>query len=259
MRQFYALCLFFLIELISINLRAAEKPFIISGFDDVIRQAENTGILKAAIKILEKDKTFSGMPELYEMLSKQEAAPKFIIVSAISTWFDGRIDNFLFDTKFPSHRRYLRNWLTQWSIEDFKISKIKEVISERPGRKFIVIFDNSDASLVLANKLHEQFPNQILAIYLRQVVKKNMPASATSFFTAFDIALAEFVADRMTANEVEIVGNAILKEQETAMIFPPYSICPKGFNSCKEVSAAIFPVCEKVQFHVQSLCLRREQ
>ncbi len=258
MRRFYALCLLLLIELVPINLRASEKPVIISGFDDVIRQAENTGILKAAIKILEKDKTFSGMPELYETLSKQEAAPHFIIVSAISTWFDSRIDRFLFETQFPPHRRYLRNWLTQWSIEDFKITRIKEVISERLGRKFIVIFDNSDASLVLANKLHEQFPNQIVAIYLRQVVKKNLPDGATSFFTAFDIALAEFAADRMTAQEVERVGDAILKEKRTDMLFPPYAICPQSYNSCKGMPPGILPVCEKVQVHVQSLCQRRE-
>lgn len=259
MFRLHTLYLLFLIELFALNLGAAEKPYIISGFDDVLRQAENTGILKATIKILETDKTFSGMSELYTIHANQEAVPKFIIVSAISSWFDGRIDSFLIDSKFPAHRRYLRNWLTQWSIEDFKINKIKEVLTERPGRRFIIIFDNSDASLALANKLHEQFPTQIQAIYLRQVIKKDIPSSATSFFTAFDIALAEFAADRMTANEVEIVGHAILKEQETAMLFPIYSICPKSYNACKNVSAAILPICIKVQDHVQSLCRYREQ
>ena len=251
------LWLLFLIELFTPNLHSAERPFIISGFDDVLRQAENTGILKATIKILEKDKTFSGMPELYSIISKQEKVPKFIIVSAISSWFDARIENFLIDTKFPLHHRYLRNWLTQWSIEDFKIRKIKEVISKRPERKFIIIFDNSDASLVLANKLHEQFPNKIQAIYLRKVIKKDTPVNAIYFFTAFDIALAEFAADRITSNEVEVVGNAILKEQEVSNIFPSYSICPKNYSSCKDVSTSILPICEKVQIHVQSLCQHR--
>ncbi len=39
---------------------AVEKPYIISGFDDVLRQAENTGLLKASLQIFEKDKTFVG-------------------------------------------------------------------------------------------------------------------------------------------------------------------------------------------------------
>ena len=56
---------FILTLLLSVQLGANEKPLIISGFDDVLRQAENTSLLKATIKIFEEDKTFSGMPELY--------------------------------------------------------------------------------------------------------------------------------------------------------------------------------------------------
>jgi phosphatidate phosphatase APP1 len=254
MVRFHTVYLFILILLFIFNLKAAEKPYIISGFDDVLRQAENTGIVRVTIKILETDKTFSGMPELYEIISEQEAAPKFIIVSGISTWFDARIDRFLHENKFPPYRKYLRNWLTQRSIEDFKITNIKQVITERRGRKFIVILDNSDASVALTKKLHEKFPNQILAIYLRKVVETSIPATATSFYTAFDIALAEFAANRMTTDQVEIVGKAILNEQQKAMLFPNYSICPKNNNACDNISPAILAVCKKVQIHIESLC-----
>ncbi len=44
--------------------KADQKPYIISGFDDVLRQAENTGLIKASLKILGNDKGFSGMPEI---------------------------------------------------------------------------------------------------------------------------------------------------------------------------------------------------
>lgn len=259
MFRFHTHYLILLIGLFSINLWASEKSFIISGFDDVLRQAENTGILNSAIKILENDKTFSGMPELYTVISSRESIPKFVIVSAISSWFDGRINNFLINSNFPPHRKYLRNWLTEWSIEDFKINRIKEIIKEWPGRRFIVIFDNSDASILLADKLHEQFSNQIQAIYLRQVIEKDIPKSATSFFTAFDIALAEFATGRMNPNEVEIVGHAILKVQEVSMIFPAYSICPKIYRPCGKASPAMLKFCENVQGHIESLCQRRDK
>ncbi len=239
------------------TLHAAEKPFIISGFDDVLRQAENTGFLKSAIKILEKDRVFSGMPELYSTISKQESAPQFVIVSAIAIWFDQRIDNFLKESGFPVHRRYLRNWLTQWSIEDFKMQSIHEIVSQRPSRKFIVIFDNSDASLLLANQLRQQFSNQIEAIYLRKVIEKKLPAETIAFFTAFDIALHEHLSGRLGTSEVETVGNAILKEQEPTRLFPAYSICPRSYDPCKQVDASIFKICQKVQAHIQDLCQRR--
>ncbi len=252
-----AVSLIVLINFFAVTLWAIEKPYIISGFDDVLRQAENTGLVKAALKILEPDKTFSGMPELYTIISKQEAQPKFTLISGISSWFDGRIEGFLSSSRFPTHRRYLRNWLTQWFIEDFKISTMNAVISALPHRKFIVIFDNSDASLALASKLHQQFPNRIHAIYLRHVVEKDIPAAAIYFFTAFDIAISEFKAGRMNTNEVEIIGNAVLNENDASMLFPAYSLCPRNYTICQTATASVLAICENVQAHVRSLCQKR--
>ena len=138
--------IFIIFLLFALDLRASEQPFVISGFDDVLRQAENTGLIKSALKILEEDRTFTGMPELYKALTHEEPSPRFVIVSAISNWFGNRIERFLTSAQFPSNKRYLRNWLTEWSIEKFKIEKIREVLQEKPNRKFIVIFDNSEAS-----------------------------------------------------------------------------------------------------------------
>ncbi len=158
--------------------KADQKPYIISGFDDVLRQAENTGLIKASMKILEDDKGFSGMPELYHLISDQETSPQFVLVSAISNWFDSRIDRFLQNSHFPSHRRYLRNWLTEWSIESFKIEKIKAILKEKGDRQFIVIFDNSEASINLVEEINRQFPKKFVGIYLRQVQNKKLPLGA---------------------------------------------------------------------------------
>jgi hypothetical protein len=116
---------FFFAVFLTLPLVASEKPYIISGFDDVLRRAENTGLIKASLKIFEKDKTFSGMCELYSVISANETVPAFTLVSAISNWFDGRIENLLTRYNCPSHQSYLRNWLTQWSIQSFKIASLK--------------------------------------------------------------------------------------------------------------------------------------
>lgn len=238
--------------------KAAEKPFIISGYDDVLRQAENTGLIKSALKICEKDKTYSGMPELYTIISRGEQAPKFVLVSAISTLFESRISKFLAKSNFPENRRYLRNWVTEWSIEKFKIARVSEILKLKPHRKFIVIFDNSDASVALVDELYTQFPDKIHAIYLHQVVKKETPTGAISFFTAFDIALTEYLANRMSSAEVNEVGNAILKEAKSEMIFPSYSICPDHYNPCANGSAEIEKICVDVRAHIEFLCRQRD-
>lgn len=181
----------------SVAVSAEERPYIISGFDDVLRQAENTSFLRAALKILEKDKSFTGMSELSTGISQFEKPPKFAIVSAISNWLDGRVDRFLRESKYPENRRYLRHWLTEWSIEDFKIQKIAEIIERLPYRDYIVIFDNSNASIGLATRLAKEFPGKIKTVYLRRVVEKATPKNAVSFFSAFDIAMHEFAEGRL--------------------------------------------------------------
>jgi Uncharacterized conserved protein (DUF2183) len=233
---------------------ADDKPIVLSGFDDVLRQAENTGVIKTALKIFEDDTTFSGMPELYTRISQERASPKFFLVSAISAWFDGRIDRFLTTSKFPSNRRYLRNWLTQWSIEDFKVEKIKEILSENSNQKFIVIFDNSDASISLAQTLDKKFPDQIEAVYLRQVVKKDIPKNSFGFYTAFDIALHEYANHRLNLSETRIVGQAIFNEDKVERLFPSYAICPGNYDPCKGAASEIIEFCYQISQHVQSLC-----
>ncbi len=234
--------------------RAEQKPYLISGFDDVLRQAENTSLMKAVIKIFEDDKGFSGMPELYHSISNQETTPHFVLVSAISNWFDTRIDSFLTRSQFPSNHRYLRNWLTEWSIESFKIEKISEILKKMPDRKFIVIFDNSSASINLAKKIRQQFSKHIVAIYLRQVQNKALPPESVGFYTAFDIAVKEHQEGRLSSEDVSKVGKAVLIEQDINSIIPTYAKCPVYDFSCETRSIDIKNICLKVGQHIQALC-----
>ncbi len=235
-------------------VKAEQQPYLISGFDDVLRQAENTGLIKATIKIFEEDKGFSGMPELYQVISKQETSPKFVLVSAISNLFEPRIDKFLTKSNFPSNHRYLRNWLKEWSIESFKINKIREILNEKPDSKFIVIFDNSDASINLADKIRQHFAGSIVAVYLRQVQNKKLPEGANGFYTAFDVAANEYENGRLSSEDVYKVGHAILDEKDINSLIPAYAKCPSIDNLCRTRLPDIKNICLKVSEHIQILC-----
>ncbi len=249
---------FLLTALLSFSVATADqKPYIISGFDDVLRQAENTGLIKSALKILEDDKGFTGMPELYHAISKNEVVPKFVIVSAISNWFDIRIEKFLAASNYPQHQRYLRNWLTEWSIESFKMKNITEIINAKPNRNFIFVFDNSDASIEISEKIMQQFSKQVVAIYLRKVQNKKVPSVVFEFYTAFDIALHEFESGRLSKEHVLKVGQALVNERNLESIIPDYAICPLNYEPCCNRSLAIKDICIKVRLHLQLHCKQR--
>lgn len=249
------LSLFFLT--LSIISSASVPPYIISGLDDVIRQAENTGLVKAAVKILESDKTFSGMTELYKIISREEkGVSKFIVLSGISHFFDERMKKFIDQAGFPPHQRYFRNWLTEWSILDFKIDQLKKIVEEVPNRNFIMILDNSDASLEFAKKLKILFPHKISAIYLRQVIKKKTPENTIPFYTAFDIAIHEYTAGRMTYEQVIQIAQVVLNESNHEMILPSYVSCPTPSSLC-EISLEEISLCEKMRKHLQLICSSR--
>jgi len=233
---------------------AIERPYIISGFDDVLRQADNRGLIKAAVKIFEKDLAFSGMAELYSGIASTEIAPKFSIVSDISTMFDNRMEDFLQKSKFQTHDQYFRRWLTEWSIEKFKLKKIGNIVSSKPNRKFIIIFDNSDASISMVNTIHKRFPEKVHTVYLHQVVTKKSPKGSTPYFTAFDIALNEYRSGRLGPETVRSVGLSILKEKQPHLIFPSYAYCPLSYKPCLGAPGAVQDICTQVREYTNKLC-----
>ncbi|QDK37581.1 phosphatase domain-containing protein [Bdellovibrio sp. NC01] len=238
----------------------AQSAYIISGFDDVLRQAENTGLVKAAIKIFEKDHGFTGMSVLYSEISKNERDPHFSLVSGIATWFENRVDSLLTREQFPSRRLYLRNWVTQMNLEKFKIDNVATIIDDHPGRKFIVIFDNSDASLTLADQLMNKFPAQILEVYLHQIIDKKIPSRAKAYHTAFDIAVNEYKNGRLDAGSVKNVADSILKENRLEALIPAYAVCPPNKTSTDfELPQEIEMLRGQVESHLATLCTLRKQ
>lgn len=233
------------------------RPFLISGFDDVLRQAENTGLIRAALKLFEPDRTFAGMRELYTLISTQEGEPRFVLVSAIATWFERRISDFLLETRYPSAELRLRNWLTQFSIENFKMAQVAQVIAARPGRRFIVVFDNSAASLQLAQRLMSEYPDTVQAVYLREVEKKTHPYGSVVFHTAFDIALNEVRERRLSEKEAVVVGYALLEERDSEKLIPHYAFCPKDYAPCADAQGDMIKICRLVEEKVRAICAQR--
>jgi phosphatidate phosphatase APP1 len=235
------------------------KPVLISGFDDVLRQAENTGLAKSAVKILEKDKTFAGMPELYQAITSDETtATKFTLVSGIATWFEGRIRGFLNASQYPQAELALRNWLTEWSIEKFKAKHLEKILAGHPGRHFIVIFDNSEPSLEIAETIRTQYGDRISPVYLHEVVFRAERPGTVNYITPLDIALNEYQLGRLTTVDVEKVAQAILAEKDAELIIPDYAYCPTQYDPCSKTSRELAGSCSLVQTKIVAICKNRK-
>src|SRR5262245_10155417 len=77
------------------------KPFLISGYDDVLRQAENANVVRAAGRSMSESEGFAGMPELYKIMAQPTDIP-FVVVSATSRTFENSATEFLKRSGYPA-------------------------------------------------------------------------------------------------------------------------------------------------------------
>lgn len=232
-------------------------PVLVSGYDDVLRQADNTGLLRAARRLLTADVTYAGMLELYQILSCPGSDPPMYVVSATPSALTSRARAFLARSGYPASRLYFRRGWLQWSPERFKQARIERLLSAHPDRRFVFVFDNSPTSVRLSQGLLQAHPTRIAAVYLRETVKRDLPSRVIPFITAFDIAAREFTAGRITAIDTARVAEAILAERDANQVIPGYSYCPVTSPPCAFRNADVADQCRRVREHVQRICAAR--
>lgn len=253
MKAVFSLVLFFIS---SLSVAAPEQGFhLVSGFDDVLKQAENQNLFKAALRLLKTEKTFTGMSELYqELTTSRKEETKFFLISGTSHWFLKSSQAFIVNSRFPKAQYFFRNWLTEWSLTDFKVNSIRSALSPFPEGKMIVIFDNSEASQHLVRLIPEKFPGQVIAIYLRQTVQKPETPGAMQFVTAFELGLEEWKKGRISSFGLERITQVILNEKTPENLIPAYAFCPKDYNPCVR---AELTNCHSIRTKVRAICESR--
>lgn len=233
----------------------SSTPLLISGFDDVLRQADNTSLWAAGKKLMDPDQGYAGMVDLYtRIIGGQGTAQPFYVVSSFPIWLEGRTVDFLNTQRYPKCEVYLRDWILEWSAEKFKLDRIQKILAENKGRKFIVVLDNSRASLDIAVKLKALHPNELLQVYVRQTVNKNLPEGVVPFVTAFDIALNEFKNRRMSEDDLYEVGKASMADSPSAALVPDYSFCPTDYNPCADFPLQVRGMCAEISARVSQHC-----
>lgn len=253
----------FSVVLLGLQARAQQAgpssvPLLISGFDDVLRQANNTSLWAAGKKVMEPDQGYAGMVDLYaRMTGGAGGAQPFYVVSSFPIWLESRAVDFLNTQRYPKCEVYLRDWILEWSAEKFKLDRIQKILAENKGRKFIVILDNSQSSLDIAVKLKALHPNELLQVYVRETVRRKLPDSVVPFVTAFDIALNEFKSRRMSEDDLYEVGKASLQDGPGKSLVPDYSYCPSDYNPCADFPLQVRGMCSEISAKISRHCQGR--
>lgn len=220
---------------------------VISDFDDTIKRSHISSDHQSAYDIIDGGartigrsvlykKIFTAIPELYNAFSENfqkqtgsnfagvyvlSASPHFLIKSLI--------EESLEFAKIEYDQLFTRNFdeLLPGKKIDYKISKIKSVI-EGNLDSLILIGDDVEADPQVYKAVESQYSKRIASIYIRRIKNQELAQGITGFYSAFEVAAAEFSQGRMSYAQVEKVANAILKTQDSKMrrVIPYYAYCP---------------------------------
>lgn len=247
MKQFFLMTLCFLTLQVSAGEHSYEKITIISDLDDTIK-ITNVGNTTDAIRNgLFSEHFFAGMQELYSGIVPPNKT--FFIVSGSIKYLRGRIEEALEENRMPKSEVILKE-LHDGRTADYKIRKIRGIITNTPGT-FILLGDDTefDPEVLLAMK--SEFPDRILATYIRSVRGVKLEAPLVPFLTAYEIAFHEYKAKRLAIPVLMEVEEALVAAREKFVI-PPYVSCAL----LPELKAQMTP---KIKERVEAICLKKEK
>lgn len=173
---------------------------IISDIDDTIIHTGVTSFLKwrllknSLLTNAYKRIPFKGAADFYQKLhlgkNGENKNPVFYISNSPWNLYQ-YLKLFMDFNKFPKGPMLLRNFRTPFdrSIKPEKPHKQKEIINilkTYPDLKFILIGDSGEHDASIYTDIAAQFPNRILAIYLRSVNHKRQMDRIRSIVSEFD-------------------------------------------------------------------------
>ncbi len=156
---------------------------IISDIDDTIIQTGAASFMKMLKSTFTKNAStrvaFSGVAELYDGLQKGNTTevinPLFYLSNSPWNLYEF-LDEFMELKDIPKGSILLRDWGiddTKMIVDnDHKIDSITKLLNTYPNLPFILIGDSGEKDPEYYHQIIQQFPNRILAVYIRDVTNE---------------------------------------------------------------------------------------
>lgn len=197
---------------------------LVTDLDDTVKITNVENKPRAAWNALFSTKAFVAMPQLIRKIENYTSGT--YIVSASPNLLDQRIRKFLEVNDLNPIQVYTRKLSQLGQKEKYKYESLKEII-EQSGEELILVGDNIELDARVYQRIQTDFPDKVKTIYIHKVSEsKSIPAGITTFFTAFDIAIAEMKAKRMSLLGAIDVARVILLKRDLKELFPSFKYCP---------------------------------
>jgi phosphatidate phosphatase APP1 len=246
--------------LFSLSAGAADRaPLLVSDVDDTVKIADVPHKGPAIVNGLFGEGIFGGMAPLYTVMAKEPDS--LIFLSGGPTLLYGHAKDELTDVDFPPFQLILRDVFKKGnSVPVHKRARLEELLAANPDRTFILVGDDGQADPETLSGFADAHPGKVLAVYIHRILARKVPASVTTYNTAFELALHEFAAGRITEADAAEVGHAVLATK-AKRIFPDFVECPRTIayptSSEIEASSELKALIVENQTQWSSLCAGR--
>jgi len=199
---------------------AAPSVLLISDVDDTVKITHVTRRFRAAVRGLVRRSVYGGMAVLY-----REMNPELVFLSASPLFLEGRVRRTLVERGgFPTASIVLRDWWSERDVAAFKQAQIDR-FCRASSLPVVLVGDDTerDPEVFLAAASRQEL-GRVVAIYIRQNTGRPLPAGVVPFRTAFDIALREQLAGRLSVASAVRVGETVLEaaRMQARHLLPPF-------------------------------------
>lgn len=202
----------------------ARPLVVISDLDDTLKitQVQSSG--RAVWNGIFTRKVFTGIPLLWNSLQSYSHSSYVLTSSPDQLRFN--IEKLFQKYDMQVDALITRNVFQQRDSFVYKYQAIQNIMQDHPESQFILMGDNTDQDDEVYQRIQNEHPQRVVAIYMHKVKATKIPSGQIPWITTFDIAYEEFLADRMSYSEAVAIFDLIMQSSLKKLI-PTKLYCPK--------------------------------
>jgi phosphatidate phosphatase APP1 len=226
---------FIIINILIITNSQAYKLSIVSDLDDTIKVTNSGSLRRAVWNAFFSTKAFAGMPTLLEDM--ESYTNDLYILSASPRLINKKIRKFLKknDINYKKlNTRKLKHFRDKFK---YKYNVVKSILEDSKDN-LILIGDDVEIDQDVYVNLRENYQEKIDTIYIHKVTNKKLNSGVVGYFTALDIQVNEYIANRMELEALLLSIDNFNKSTRKKMnnYFPKFKYCPKDISEFNVIS-----------------------
>jgi hypothetical protein len=228
---------------------------LLSDVDDTVKITHVTSAARATVRGLARNAVYAGMAALYRELDAD-----VVFVSASPKLVEPHLRRTLIERAgFPPARFVLRDWSRERDTAAFKRQHLQALAAASPRPVILVGDDTEQDPELFLEVAAAQPPGRVAAIYIRRNLHRDLPKGVIPFVTAFEVAVHEVTAGRLSPEAAVRVGEATLTGagDEGRRLYPPFYRCPTPAPEVNVRSAPLAAMGARIRQLTETICQAR--